>query len=232
MEWNKVVLYDIISNAKDYFLDMIHGNAKKSTVCRMFFNKYYVGCTRARDTFIVIENDITDEIKDNLLMKLPVISDASQISLYLDGKASCKEWIKETSRFIDNKDYSRALYPLLMARTTAKTKEDRMQIQRLKRRLSRANGKSDELISYGDEAYDEGNYQEAMEFYLATNQKDMVTICRIMQDKKVEKREYIDSLLESGILEAHPEALKHLNNQPIIKELLANTYNRLFGGKK
>ena len=232
MEWNKVVLYDIISNAKNYFLDMIHGNAKKSTVCRMFFNKYYVGCTRARDTFIVIENDITDEIKDNLLMKLPVISDASQISLYLDGKASCKEWIKETNRFIDNKDYSRALYPLLMARTTAKTKEDRMQIQKLKRRLSRANGKSDELISYGDEAYDEGNYQEAMEFYLATNQKDMVTICRIMQDKKVEKREYIDSLLESGILEAHPEALKHLNNQPILKELLANTYNRLFGGKK
>ena len=107
-----------------------------------------------------------------------------------------------------------------------------MQIQRLKRRLSRANGKSDELISYGDEAYDEGNYQEAMEFYLTTNQKDMVTICRIMQDKKVEKREYIYSLLESGILEAHPEALKHLNNQPIIKELLANTYNRLFGGKK
>ena len=81
MEWNKVVLYDIISHAKVYFMDMINGNAKKSTVCRMFFNKFYVGCTRARDTFIVIENDITDEIINNLLEKLPKIDDASQISL-------------------------------------------------------------------------------------------------------------------------------------------------------
>ena len=230
MEWNKVVLYDIISNAKDYFMDMINGNAKKSTVCRMFFNKFYVGCTRARDTFIVIENDINDVIIDNLLEKLPKIEDSSQIGLYLDGKATCKEWIQETKRFIENKDLSRALYPLLMARTTAKSKEERIQVQKLKRRLARANGQSDELVNYGDEAYLEGNYAEAMEFYLTMHKQDMVTICRIMLDKKVEKKEYIESLIDNGMLDEHTEILKHLKNQPIVEEMILSTYMRLFGG--
>ena len=232
MEWNKVVLYDIISNAKDYFMDMINGNAKKSTVCRMFFNKFYVGCTRARDTFIVIENDINDVIIDNLLEKLPKIEDSSQISLYLDGKATCKEWIQETKRFIENKDLSRALYPLLMARTTAKTKEERIQVQKLKRKLSRTNGQSDELVNYGDEAYLEGNYTEAMEFYLTMHKQDMVTICRIMLDKKIEKKEYIESLIDNGMLDEHPEILKHLANQPLVAEMILNAYSRLFGGNK
>ena len=230
MEWNKVVLYDIISNAKDYFMDMINGNAKKSTVCRMFFNKFYVGCTRARDTFIVIENDINDVIIDNLLEKLPKIEDSSQIGLYLDGKATCKEWIQETKRFIENKDLSRALYPLLMARTTAKSKEERIQVQKLKRRLARANGQSDELVNYGDEAYLEGNYAEAMEFYLTMHKQDMVTICRIMLDKKVEKKEYIESLIDNGMLDEHPEILVHLKNQPIVEEMILSAFMRLFGG--
>ncbi len=232
MEWNKVVLYDIISNAKDYFMDMINGNAKKSTVCRMFFNKFYVGCTRARDTFIVIENDINDEIIDNLLEKLPKIEDESQISLYLDGKATCKEWIQETKRFIDNKDLSRAMYPLLMARTTAKSKEERAQIQTLKRRLARAYGKSDELVNYGDDAYLDGNYEEAMEFYLAVHNDDMVTICKIMLDRRVEKKEYIESLINNGMIDLHPEILKHLKNQPIVADMIFNAYSRLFGGNK
>lgn len=231
MEWNKVVLYDIISHAKDYFMDMINGNAKKSTVCRMFFNKFYVGCTRARDTFIVIENNITSEIIDSLLEKLPKIEDKSQIGLYLDGEATCKEWISETKRFIDNKDYARALYPLLMARTTAKTKEERVQVQKLKRRLARANGQSDELVNYGDEAYYEGNYQEALEFYLTMQKYEMVTICRIMLDQKIEKAEYIDSLIDSGILDKYPEALKHIINQPIVMDMISKAHNRLFGGE-
>ena len=232
MEWNKVVLYDIISHAKDYFMDMINGNAKKSTVCRMFFNKFYVGCTRARDTFIVIENDITNEIIDNLLEKLPKIDDASQISLYLDGKATFNEWIQETKRFIENKDLSRALYPLLMARTTAKNQEERMQVQKLKRRLVRANGQSDELIHYGDEAYSEGNYDEAMEFYSTMNKHDMVTICKIMLDQKVENREDIESLIENGMLDLHKEVLKHLPYQPIVSEMILSIYKRLFGGEE
>ena len=232
MEWNKVVLYDIISHAKVYFMDMINGNAKKSTVCRMFFNKFYVGCTRARDTFIVIENDITDEIIDNLLEKLPKIDDASQISLYLDGKASFNEWLQETKRFIENKDYSRALYPLLMARTTAKTQEERMQVQRLKRRLVRANGQSDELIHYGDEAYSEGNYDEAMEFYSTMDKHDMVTICKIMLDEQVENREDIEAVLENGMIDSHPEVLKHLPYQNVVYDMISSIYKRLFGGEE
>ena len=88
------------------------------------------------------------------------------------------------------------------------------------------------MIYYGDEAYSEGNYDEAMEFYSTMNKHDMVTICKIMLDQKVENREDIESLIENGMLDLHKEVLKHLPYQPIVSEMILSIYKRLFGGEE
>ena len=40
----------------------------------------------------------------------------------------------------------------------------------------------------------------------------------------------IESLIDNGMLDEHPEILMHLKNQPIVEEMILSAFMRLFGG--
>ena len=112
LEWDQVILYDMLSFNNEKFEEILNGDAYNSTLHRMIFNQYYVGCTRAHIFFIVIESNISKLVEETILgtlvnAPLDIISaDNSSESWFLEGERLFKlqEYKLAKNAFIRAKD--------------------------------------------------------------------------------------------------------------------------------
>jgi tetratricopeptide (TPR) repeat protein len=91
------------------FRDMIGGKAKRSTIHRMIFNKYYVACTRARGTTLILEDFEGNDIKEKLFSSIHEINDEGLLDLYFNKDISPLAWYKEAVNLFDQFEYRKAL---------------------------------------------------------------------------------------------------------------------------
>jgi len=231
MEWSKVVLYNMLSSAKTYYMDMINGKAKRSTICRMFFNKFYVACTRARDTFVVIENDLTEEIKDKMLSPFPIIEKETQIKLYFDGTATFNEWINDAQRLIKNGNLESAKYAVAKASELAKTYEQKRRVYKLSICAAQDLFPQETNLEMAEECLKSGEYMYAENIFLRKKMYNEYNLTLLFQEKQIKKKEYLDNLINSGLMEKYPESYLYLEKQKTFLELLNTTYNNFVGDK-
>jgi superfamily I DNA/RNA helicase len=109
LEWESVVLYKFVSEEIQMFRDMIGGKAKRSTIHRMIFNKYYVACTRARGTTLILEDFEGNDIKEKLFSSIHEINDEGLLDLYFNKDISPLAWYKEAVNLFDQFEYRKAL---------------------------------------------------------------------------------------------------------------------------
>jgi len=108
LEWESVVLYKFVSHEIKMFREMINGLAKKSTIHRMIFNKYYVACTRARGSTLILEDFDGDDIKEKLFSSIHEINDESLLDLYFNKEISASAWYKEAMNLFNQFEYRKA----------------------------------------------------------------------------------------------------------------------------
>lgn len=99
LEYNIVVLYNFVRDNYNRFREIFDGTgtAKRSTLHRIVFNKYYVSCTRAIDRIVICENsEYADEFRTTLFDGLDEKNDIQELHSYLNP--STDSWLTEAIR--------------------------------------------------------------------------------------------------------------------------------------
>lgn len=117
LEWDKVILYNMLSFNNEKFEEILKDKAYNSTLHRMIFNQYYVGCTRAHVFFVVIESKVSDIVENTILGRL---IEAPYNVVSADN--SSESWILEGQRLFNFGEYKLARNALLRAKDAGATK--------------------------------------------------------------------------------------------------------------
>jgi hypothetical protein len=109
LEWDSVVVYKFIGNNREHFAEMLNNQAKKSTFHRVTFNKYYVACTRARNSSIIIEDEEFHNQFAELLNPINLVDDPSLIDNFFNNDLSSRAWFLEGKALFEQYMYNKAL---------------------------------------------------------------------------------------------------------------------------
>ena len=126
LEWDYVVLYNMLKFNEDKYVEMASGQGKYSTLHRMIFNQYYVGCTRALSCFTVLEKDLCDIVKEPIIGDLQTVTDGN-LNLYIQEENDSTSWYKEAIRLFDAGIYDLAMAAFEKAEVTME-EESKMEI--------------------------------------------------------------------------------------------------------
>ena len=125
-EWDIVVLYDFFSSDKkiwNYLCDIKNNNLPKShsTIDRMYFNRYYVALTRAKNKVLILENEnleknilelftpIRIKNSDNKSHRiLNVINDETGCLTYFENDHTAEIWHKKAKDSFEAREYEDA----------------------------------------------------------------------------------------------------------------------------
>ncbi len=108
LEWESVVLYKFVGTEINKFIEMNQGKAEKSTFHRMVFNKYYVACTRARRTSIIIEEKSDAEKIDSLFDSIHEVKEKKILENYFNNDNSAEAWFNEALNLFNQFEYRKA----------------------------------------------------------------------------------------------------------------------------
>lgn len=108
LEWDSVILYKFVGSEISKFIEMDEGKGEKSTFHRMIFNKYYVACTRARRTTIIIEDKDNAERLESLFDSIHEVKDKSLVDNYFNNDISPEAWFKEAINLFAQFEYKKA----------------------------------------------------------------------------------------------------------------------------
>lgn len=127
-EWSQVILYNFFSSAESIWNSItrdekdkrkeIVSKGRHSSIYRMYFNRYYVGLTRAKNKIIIIEtDDISDKIKDTYFLRerkvedvsLEQLKDKAKFNEYFKNEYTHDVWDKSAHDCFKKGDYEEAL---------------------------------------------------------------------------------------------------------------------------
>lgn len=111
LEWDKVILYNMLSFNNDKFVEILTNKAYNSTLHRMIFNQFYVGCTRAHVFFVVIESNVSKLVEDTMLNRL--ITAPNNV---ISADNSSESWALEGQRLFSYGEYKLSRNALLRAK--------------------------------------------------------------------------------------------------------------------
>lgn len=108
MEFDNVVLYNIISHNKNIF-NILYTDCKKENYLQYYFNLYYVGLTRTKYNLILVEDDKSYLYSDILsnVSEISIINNTDDIKLQKD-KSAISYFIRG-KKFKESKQYKIAL---------------------------------------------------------------------------------------------------------------------------
>lgn len=108
LEWETVLLYRFIGSELPKFKDMVEGKASRSTIHRMVFNKYYVACTRARKTSLILDDFDYLPLKETLFQSIHEIQEEGLLVGYLNNDITPEAWLKEAKTLFEQYEYRKA----------------------------------------------------------------------------------------------------------------------------
>ncbi len=115
-----VILYDFFSASPSVWRKIAEKNKEDkrqekfySTLYRRYFNRYYVGLTRARKKVILFESSkVSEEVKECFLsnkeMPLEEISSSSHLSSYFSNDFTFDRWLSNAKQYFALKEYKDA----------------------------------------------------------------------------------------------------------------------------
>ena len=241
MEWETIIMYNMFSDYQVYFKDMIsnNGKAKKSTIHRMTFNKYYVGCTRSTKSFVIIEEDenIFDEnniIFKTLLSSFAPIYKSEQISTYILENNTFEAWYKEALQNLNNENDAAFKHAYLHAQRIAEYGNNIEQLKQLKELLS---GTPDFLENIGLKCLNEGEYNLARSAFIKCNKQTgkhgtYILLATILSGKNLNEDDLKRFIKNNEIIDKYPQVLPALMKQKAFKMILSKIQNRLMDKEK
>ena len=215
LEWDKVVLYNMLSFNNEKFEEILNDKAYNSTLHRMIFNQYYVGCTRAHVFFVVIESNVSELVEKTMLSRL-VAAPRDVIS----ADNSSESWGIEGQRLFAYGEYKLAKNALLRAKDENSLKLSEVCTWMLEKKYTEEHAKycrDNNLYKEAKTMYQAlGNNRVAllMDAYLGANLNEgdikSLIVNEILSDDDVallNKNGYFDDTLES--IQKNLEALRN-----------------------
>jgi len=123
-EWNQVILYDFFTSADSIWDDITRAGdddadgsiGRHSSIYRMYFNRYYVGLTRAKNKVIIMETgDISAKIRntyfpsDNSNVSLEHLIDKSGFNSYFENEHTHDVWDQDALNCFKRRDFEEAI---------------------------------------------------------------------------------------------------------------------------
>lgn len=134
LESKNIIAYNLISKNKQRFEEILSEKYKKSTIHRMIFNRLYVSLTRARESIIICETDLTEKIKEEMFKysdedgsprKVEEVDDNLElVQSYITLSKNPKAFIKSAKKFQENNFFIQAKEKFSKARDLAKENEE------------------------------------------------------------------------------------------------------------
>jgi|GEM_PF-6745622 len=233
MEWDTIIMYNMFTDYEPYFMDMISGNgkAKKSTIHRMTFNKFYVGCTRSTKSFVIIEEnnqifDMNHPIFTNLLSSFAPIYKKEQIDTYILEENTFEAWYKEALQNLDNENTATFDHALAHARRLAKTQEDIKMVNDL------LDSNPETLLRYGFQYLEQGEYDLSRSAFLKANKQTKahgpyILLTAVLSGKNLSDEHLREFLKFPELIEKYPQVLEPLMKQPAFKARLKRCQAKL-----
>ena len=200
LEWDYVVLYKMLKFNEDKYKEMVDGKGKYSTLHRMVFNQYYVGCTRALSCFTVLENDLDEEIQEPIIGDLQTITEAN-ISLYIEEENDSTSWYKEAVRLFEAGIYDLALAAFEKADVTME-EEPKMEIASL---LINEETKSDTNVA--QLCKEKRFFKEASKVYQNAGKYRLAQLMRLYEGLNISDEDAWDIILNEKLTEEDMEVI-------------------------
>lgn len=110
LEYNYIISFNILSNYKKEYNEILEGVHKHNQKYRYFFNLFYVAITRAKDNLLLYEEScnhpLLNMIKDNYIK----YDKFSEKKLNLEKFSTPKEWFREGKKLEENGNFNQAIY--------------------------------------------------------------------------------------------------------------------------
>ncbi len=131
-----VILYDFFSASPEVWKRIAEKNKENkrqekfySTLYRRYFNRYYVGLTRARKKVILFESSrVSEEVKECFLsnkeMPLEEISSSSHLSSYFSNDFTFDRWLSNAKQYFALKEYKDAYAYIKNARASLEKEKE------------------------------------------------------------------------------------------------------------
>lgn len=109
LEYQNVICYNMVSCMANEWENIVSGNAYGNEYYRIFFNKLYVACTRARDTLCMIENENANILFDKLKEYCNCLDDFSIEVLEFAKVSTANDWLQEAKKLEIAERYQQAI---------------------------------------------------------------------------------------------------------------------------
>jgi len=211
LEWESVLLYKFVGSELPKFIDMIEGRASRSTIHRMIFNKYYVACTRARKTTLVLEDSFHTGIRDKLLGSIHEITEEDILDAYFNNDNSPEAWLKEGKSLFAQYEYRKAKISFERAKDLKDSSVD--ELIQICTNLEQT--KLDKTVELKNEFIiflkDKGYFNHLINYYQSKNMRDYVKLIKIYQGELIPDQELKSLLLEINLDSKDEELVENTN---------------------
>lgn len=218
LEWESVLLYKFVGSEIPKFMDMIEGRASQSTIHRMIFNKYYVACTRARKTTLILEDFIHEGIKEKLFGSIHEITEEDILDAYFNNDNSPEAWIKEGNALFSQYEYRKAKISFEKAKALNENSVDE-QIYICSNLDKFKQDKNFELSTDFIELLKEKRYfNHLINYYQYKNMRNYVKLIKSYQGELIPDQELKSLLLEINLDSKDEEFIRNTNLMKVIEK--------------
>jgi hypothetical protein len=177
----------------------------------MIFNKYYVACTRARKTTLVLEDFFHTGIRDKLLGSIHEITEEDILDAYFNNDNSPQAWLKEGKSLFAQYEYRKAKISFERAKDLKDSSVD--ELIQICTNLEQT--KLDKTVELKNEFIiflkDKGYFNHLINYYQSKNMRDYVKLIKIYQGELFPDQELKSLLLEINLDSKDEELVKNTN---------------------
>lgn len=226
LEWDYVVLYNMLKFNEDKYEEMVDGKGKYSTLHRMIFNQYYVGCTRALSCFTVLETELDKKVEEPIIGDLQTVTDGN-LGLYIQEENDPTSWYKEAIRLFDAGIYDLAMAAFEKAEVTIE-EEPKMEICSL---LLAPSTRSD--LNIAALCKEKGFYREASRIYQNAGKYRLSQLMNLYNGINISDEDAWDIIMNEKLSESDMEVINKsgflTNKSNRIVEMIKKLSNELKG---
>ncbi|MCX5776005.1 MAG: AAA family ATPase, partial [Firmicutes bacterium] len=110
LEYDNVLIYDFVTENAAEFEKIFSNTHSRNTFDRLLFNMFYVAGTRARERLIILEEKISETIKNRLFLNVYFDQSTKSVSRFLDIDDDIKGWLEEAVRQEELEDFRSAIH--------------------------------------------------------------------------------------------------------------------------
>lgn len=233
LEFNHILCYNIFSNYKNIWNEILNGTGKRSSVHRFHFNVFYVAITRAKEYISIFEDSLNPFLHEDIDFKC--IKEVNEQTMELDALRDSLEWYEEGNMFEKAGLYAKAIFAYGKYYSLSGL-DLRKDIKRCEAYIILESNKTFEgFLEAGNKLMEAEEYDRALEIFNDIGLKYKIYECKLkngVYDYKHDfSKEEMKLILKQGmedegfldyLVEAYfiPRAKNLVTNSKMLKEIL------------